>query len=175
MGDAENALYAEAMFSVASAEGDPAAVADELFSFGQTLRSNDDLRTALADRSLPVERRIQVVEDLLEGKASSTTTALVSMVVGAGRGADLPAICTALVERTAAAGNRSVAEVRTAIPLTDDQRTRLASALSERTGKDIEVKAIVDPSVKGGVIAQIGDLVVDGSVRRKLALLRESF
>ena len=64
--------------------------------------------------------------------------------------------------------------MRTAVPLTDDQRTRLADALGKATGKSIEVKAIVDPSVLGGVVAQIGDTVIDGSVRSRLEQLREA-
>ena len=58
-----------------------------------------------------------------------------------------------------------MAEVRSAVPLTEDQRTRLAAALNKATGKDLEVKVIVDPTVLGGVLAQIGDTVIDGTVR----------
>ena len=60
------------------------------------------------------------------------------------------------------------------MPLTDDQRTRLAEGLGKATGKSVEVKAIVDRSVLGGVIAQIGDTVIDGSIRHRLEQLRES-
>jgi len=175
MGEVENAQYAEAMFSVASAENDTDGIADELFSFSQVFQSNDELRSALGDRSIPTSRRTQIIEDLVGDKVSATTTALISMVVGAGRGSDLPDIINKLVQANAAAGDRAVAEIRTAVPLDEGQRTRLAEALSQKTGKTIEIKAIVDPTIKGGVIAQIGDEVIDGSVRRKLALLREAF
>ena len=52
----------------------------------------------------------------------------------------------------AAESNKAVAEVRTAIALTDDQRSRLAAALGKATGKQVEVKVVVDPSVLGGVV-----------------------
>jgi F-type H+-transporting ATPase subunit delta len=45
--------------------------------------------------------------------------------------------------------------------------------LSRATGKDLELKVIVDPSVIGGVVARVGDVVIDGSVARRLAMLRE--
>ena len=64
--------------------------------------------------------------------------------------------------------------MRSAIPLTDDQKARLAEALGRATGKEIEVKVIVDPSIKGGLVAQVGDTVIDGSVRRRLEQLRNS-
>jgi F-type H+-transporting ATPase subunit delta len=167
--------YAEALFGVARAEGTLGEVEDELFRFSQTLEGNDELRTALTDPLIPAARRQQIVEDLLGGKASPTTVALVSMVVGTGRARSLPAIIRKLVEMSAAEANKEVAEVRSAVPLTDDQRARLAKALGQATGKDIEVKVVVDPSVLGGIVAQVGDTVIDGSVRRRLDQLRSAF
>jgi F-type H+-transporting ATPase subunit delta len=117
---------------------------------------------------VPAERRQAIVEDLLGGKASRTTVSLVSFVVGAGRGRDLPAIIGKLVERAAAEKDRTVAEVRSAIPLTADQQRRLAAALANATGKQVEVKVVVDPSVLGGAVATVGDAVIDGSVRTRL-------
>jgi F-type H+-transporting ATPase subunit delta len=68
-----------------------------------------------------------------------------------------------------------VAEVRSAIPLTAAQEEQLAAALRVATGKDVEVKVIVDESILGGLVAQIGDQVIDGSVRARLGQLREAF
>jgi F-type H+-transporting ATPase subunit delta len=167
--------YAEALFGVARAEGTLGEVEDELFRFSQTLEGNDELRTALTDPAIPAARRQQIVEDLLGGKASPTTVALVSMVVGTGRARSLPAIIRKLVEMSAAEANKEVAEVRSAVPLSDDQRARLAKALGKATGKDIAVKVVVDPSVLGGIVAQVGDTVIDGSVRRRLDQLRSAF
>ena len=69
--------------------------------------------------------------------------------------------------------DRAVAEVRTAVELTDDQRERLRKALGEATGREVELKVIVDESVVGGVVARVGDQVIDGSIRRRLELARE--
>jgi F-type H+-transporting ATPase subunit delta len=167
--------YAEALFGVARAEGTLGEVEDELFRFSQTLQGNDELREALTDPGVPAARRQQVVEDLLGGRASPTTVALVSMVVGTGRARSLPTIIHKLVEMSAAEANKEVAEVRSAIPLTDDQRERLAKALGNATGKQVEVKVVVDPSVLGGIVAQVGDTVIDGSVRSRLDQLKHAF
>jgi F-type H+-transporting ATPase subunit delta len=174
MPDDRTLAYAEALFEVARAEGNLAEVEDELFRFSQTLQGNDELRDALTDARIPAARRQQIVEDLLGGKASSTTVALVSMVVGTGRARDLPPIIERLVEMSAAEANKEVAEVRSAVPLTDDQRDRLAKALEDATGKQVEVKVVVDPSVLGGIVAQVGDTVIDGSVRRRLDQLKNA-
>ena len=174
MADDRALAYAEALFVVARAEGTLGDVEDELFRFSQTLQGNDELRDALTDARIPAARRQQIVEDLLGGKASSTTVALVSMVVGTGRARDLPSIIERLVEMSAAEANKEVAEVRSAVPLTEDQRDRLAKALEDATGKRIEIKVVVDPSVLGGIVAQVGDTVIDGSVRRRLDQLKHA-
>jgi F-type H+-transporting ATPase subunit delta len=174
MADDRTLAYAEALFGVARAEGTLGEVEDELFRFSQTLQGSDELRDALTDPSIPVSRRQQIVEDLLGGRASSTTVALVALVIGTGRSRDLPAIIRQLVEMSAAEANKAVAEVRSAVALTDDQRQRLAKALGEATGRQVEVKVVVDPSVLGGIVSQVGDTVIDGSVRTRLARLRKA-
>ena len=167
--------YARALFEVARAEGTLDEVEDELFRFARVLESNDELRTTLTDAALPVSRRQQIVEDLLGGRANPTTTALVSMVVGTGRSRDLPAIIDELVKLSAAEGNKEVAEVRSAVDLTDDQKQRLAAALEAKTGKKVELKVIIDPTVLGGLVAQVGDTVIDGSVKSRLQQLKTAF
>ena len=175
MTDGLVAGYADALFAVASVEGDPAAVEDELFRFAQALRVDDDLQSSLADPGVPASRRQQIVEDLLDGRAGSTTVAVVSMVVAAGRASRLSAIIDAFVERSAASRNKAVATVRSAVELTDEQRERLTAALNGATGKDVEVRVVIDASVLGGVVTEIGDDIIDGSVRHRLSQLRESF
>ena len=175
MTDDRSHAYAEALLAVARSEGNLAEVEDELFRFARLLEANDDLRTTLTDASLPVSRRQQIVEDLLGGKAHPITTTLLSMVVGAGRARDLPAIIDELVRLSAAEGNREVAEVRSAVDLTDDQKQRLAAALEAKTGKQVELKVIIDPTVLGGLVAQVGDTVIDGSVKTRLQQLKTAF
>jgi F-type H+-transporting ATPase subunit delta len=160
--------YATALFEVARAEGNLDEVEDELFRFARSMEASDDLRNALTDEMVPSERRQAIVEDLLGHKASATTTSLVSFVVGSGRGRELPAIISKLVERAATEKDRAVAEVRSAVALTPDQQDRLAAALANATGKQVLIKVIVDPSVLGGLVATVGDTVIDGTVRTRL-------
>lgn len=172
MSDARIDGYARALFEVARAEGTLDEVEDELFRFARSFESSDALRQALTDEQIPAAKRQAIVEDLLGGKATNTTTQLVSMVVGAGRGRDLPSIIDKLVARASSAKNLEVAEVRTAVALTSDQQTRLAAALANATGKQVNLKVVVDPSVLGGVVATIGDTVIDGSVRTRIDQLK---
>jgi F-type H+-transporting ATPase subunit delta len=163
--------YAAALLAVLRAEGDTGAD-DEILRFAQALEANDELRNTLGDPHVPAATRQQIVEDLLQGKASDVTTAAVSLVVGAGRAGDFPAIARTLVAKLATASGRDVAEVRSAVALSEDQVARLAASLKQATGKDVDVRVTVDPSVLGGIVTTIGDTVIDGSVRSRLAQVK---
>lgn len=164
--------YAAAFHAVITAEDPLGEVEDELFRFARILEGNESLLETLSDPHIEPARRQQVVVDLLDGKAQPTTVNLVGLVVGNGRARELPDIVDALVSLGAASREAAVAQVRSAIALSDDQTTRLAEALGRATGKNVEVKVTVDPTVQGGLVAQIDDTVIDGSVRRRLEQLR---
>ena len=164
--------YADAVLAVARAEGAQAEVESELARFADALRSSDELQSTLADSVIDVERRLQITEDLLGGRALPATAALVSLVVGAGRGGELVEIIDAAIDRAAAGRNRRVARVRSAVELTGEQRIRLTEAIKAASGLDVEIQAIVDPGVVGGVVTEIGDDVIDGSVRSRLQQMR---
>jgi F-type H+-transporting ATPase subunit delta len=68
----------------------------------------------------------------------------------------------------------AVAQVTTAVPIDERQKSVIASRLGQRVGKTVLVETRVDPSILGGVIAQIGDNVIDGSVRGRLERLRRA-
>ncbi len=66
-----------------------------------------------------------------------------------------------------------VAEVRSAVELSDDTVARLTTRSANATGKNVEVKVVIDPSVLGGIVTRMGDLVIDGTVRHRLDQLKE--
>ena len=165
--------YAQAMFSVAEAEDALDEVEDELFRFARALEREHQLRDALTDPALPGQRKRAVLADVLGERANLVTVNLLGFVIEQGRARDLGAIVDELAALAAERRQAAVAEVRTAVPLDATHRSRLAEALEQATGRRIELKVVVDPSVVGGVVARIGDQVIDGSVRRRLELARE--
>ncbi len=166
--------YAAALFEIARAEGVLERVGDELFRFSRTVEASPDLRSALTDPGTGDEAKTALLKELLGAKAHPVTSRLLELVVAGGHVRELSAIADAFVARASAAGQASVAEVRVAAPITEEQRTRLAEALSQAKGRPVDVKVIVDPTVLGGVVTTIGDEVIDGSIRRRLEQLRAS-
>ena len=167
--------YVVAMFEIASANDAVSAVEDDMFRLARAIESNEQLRAALNDTSLPADRRQNIVEQLLGGKAHNVTVQLVSMLVGTGHISLLPQVADALVKRASSSKQMEVAEVRSAVALTDAQKARLAEALGKVAGKPVNLKVVVDPSVIGGLVATIGDEVIDDTVRTRLDQVKARF
>ena len=165
--------YAAAILEVARGEEQLDRVGDELYRIARAFESSVELREVLGDPRVPVERKLGVIDDLLGERVSPLTLNLVSFVVSAGLAVELPAIADRLAERAAAETGKVIAEVRTAVDLDQETLDRLAEALARATGKRVEVKSVVDPSVIGGLVARVGDTVIDGSVKRRLDDLRQ--
>ena len=161
--------YAEALFAVADAEGVLPKVEEELYGFARALEGDTKLREALTDATLPTENKKAVIRDLLSERANPVTVNILGFAIDAGRARELPRIIDSLAELAAAGRQQRLAEVRSAVPLTQDQRQRLTAALEQAMGGSVDVHVVVDPSVVGGLVARVGDEVLDGSIRSRLA------
>ncbi len=146
---------------------------DELFRFAQIVGSTPALRRALVDRDLAIEARQGLVTQLLQGKVSPGTLALVRYTIAGGRARDIVGTLNWLVEQTAAARGWRIARVRTAAPVDDAQQSELSASLTDLAGSPVELQIVMEPSLLSGAVIQIGDLQVDASARGRLDALRE--
>ena len=166
--------YAEGIFALANAEGQLERVESELAAIARAVEQSSDLRSTLTEPQLPLDKKHEIIDDLIGSRASALTVGLVQFLVGQGRVPELPAIATSLVETAAASRDKAVAEVRSAVPLDEATVEKLAAALGKATGKSLEVKVVVDPSVIGGLVARVGDMVIDGSLARRFDSVRQA-
>ncbi|HEY3263843.1 MAG TPA: ATP synthase F1 subunit delta [Actinomycetota bacterium] len=165
--------YAEAFFLIAEAEGELDAVTDQLFAFGKLLDRQSDVRASLTDAALPVENKVALVREVLGDRANPNAVNLLALMVEQGHARETARVADELASVVAERRKHVLAEVRSAVPLDDAHRTRLAAALSKATGKTVEIKVVVDPEVVGGVVAWVGDEMFDGSVRGHLEEAKE--
>ena len=165
--------YVEALLAVTRAEGNTEQVQRELVSFADAVRANDELRSTLSDPLLPPTVKEQIVTDLLGGRASNTTRAVLGLILTSGQGPELTEIVDGFAAAAAFQRGRRIAMVRTAVPLSDDQRARLTEAVGQAVGAPVELQVTVDPSVVGGAVTTIGDTVIDGSIRSRLNKMRD--
>ena len=166
--------YTNGIFELAKAEDELERVENELFTIAQALDDSPELRSTLTDPQLPMEKKQALIDDLIGGRASSLSVDLVQLIVSQGRSSELSDIARALVKAAAASRDKAVAEVRSAVPLDEETIERLAAALGRATGKSVEVKVVVDQSVIGGIVARVGDTVIDGSLARRVDSLRQA-
>lgn len=167
--------YARALLDVVAAEGDAERLSDELFLVAHAFGESEELEGALGDPLVPFERKQGIVTDLIGKRASKVTVSLVNMLVGVNRLKDFGAISKRMMELAAEAEGHVVAEIRSAIELDDATKDRLAIKLAEVTGKAVQLHVVVDPSVVGGLVAQVEDTLFDGSIRNRLLELREAW
>lgn len=165
--------YGEALFRVAAAEGELDAVERHLLAFARLLETEARVRDALTDPALPIENKRALIEETLGERANPVAVRILVFLVELGRARELERIIEVLAEVAAETREADLAEVRSAIPLDEAMIKKLADALSKATGRKIEVRVVVDPSVVGGLVAQVGDEIFDGSIRTRLDDARE--
>lgn len=170
--DAIEVLAVTAVFLVAEANGTLDQVEDELFRFARTVAREPSLRAVLTDRSLDSERKQALLGGLLDGKVQDATMRIVNALVVTPRGRTLESGLEDYSNLAADVRSRSLATVTTAVALDDAQRARLAASLSAQLGREISLQVEVDPKVVGGVVVHVGDEIIDGSTRHRLAEAR---
>lgn len=129
---------------------------------------------ALTDLGVPAERKAAVVEELLGDRASELTKNIIGFVVSQNHARELGPIVESLSELAAEQRATVLGEIRAAIPLDEAQRKAINEVLSKATGKIVDAKVIVDPTVVGGIYAKVGDQVIDATVRKRMQDLKEA-
>jgi F-type H+-transporting ATPase subunit delta len=166
--DATELASVQATLASAERAGKLADVEDELFRFARIAEANPRLTSELEDSIRPVGKRVELVDSLLSGKVAEQTLRLVRRAVRGIGGRPFSASLDRLVELAAERRDRSVARVRVAAPMTDEQESRLAESLRRIYGRDISVRVEIDESIIGGAVVTVGDDLFDGSVLRRI-------
>ena len=119
------------LFTVAEADGTLDATEDELFRFGRAVDASSALQMALTDPSQGSSSKAGIARDLLQGRTTPATQAVLEYAVGHLHGRRIDAVVDELIGLAAKQRERVVAEVRVAAPLEDEQARRLTSALTQ--------------------------------------------
>jgi F-type H+-transporting ATPase subunit delta len=149
-------------------------VEDELFRFERIVAADPALRTAITDSSASTDRRTALVASLLQEKVTPQTLVLARQAVAAPRGRRFDSVVREYLEIAASRREQQTATVISAVPLGEQERSRLAAGLSAIYGGKVHVNTVVDPRVLGGIKVEIGDEVIDGTVIRKLDAARRA-
>ena len=166
--------YARALLDVALAEADPAVVERQLAEACNVFTGHAGLWGVMTNPAVPAPKKRAIVDELLPRlDAAPVVAKLLQLLAGRDRLALFPDIVEAYRARLLDHRRVVRAVVTSAVPLDADRAAALERALAGVTGRTVLVSATTDPSIVGGVVAQIGSTVYDGSVRRQLEKMRE--
>jgi F-type H+-transporting ATPase subunit delta len=127
----------------------------------------------LREPNIPAERKETAIRQGLASKVLPTSLNLALLVVQRGLVELMPNIARELNQLVLDYKNEAKAEVTTATQMDESQRSQVQHALERMTGKKIQLETRVQPNILGGVVARVGDQVIDGSVERRLKLLQQ--
>ena len=162
--------YADAAFEIGRADGTLDQWERDLLTLREAL-ANDELRRLVQHPAIPFAEKERVLRKVAAGVAREPLS-LALLMVRRGRPGAIDAMVERFRELVRRDGGISLAEVRTALPLDDEERTAIAERLHALTGDRIEMNEVVDESLIGGVAVRIGDQLYDASVRSRLERLR---
>ena len=165
--------YARALLDVATAQKVEAALASELQQASGLLEGSAELQRALGHPALSAERRRKLAEGVFQG-ASPLFLRLLGVLLENDRVPLLPEIARLFTVFWNEERGVLTAEAVTAVPLGPEQQAALGKALANASGKKVELAARVDPDLLGGVLVRMGGRTYDGSVRARLAALRDT-
>jgi F-type H+-transporting ATPase subunit delta len=164
--------YAEAIFEIARANNTIDRTLDDVQGIA-SLFSKHTLAYLLKEPKLPAQRKEKALRQALASRVLPTSLNLALLVVQRDLVEAMPNIARELAQLVLDYKNQAVAEVTTAVPMDEQQLKGVRQALEHKTGKTILMQTKVQPEILGGVIARVGDQVIDGSIRHRLAALKQ--
>jgi len=167
--------YAKALFAVGQEEGKSQSYRDALNALGDFLGSYPEAIDGLTNLLYPMELREKVMAQLISAvQADKLLSNFLNLLVEKKRAGILPEIATEFQSLVDADQNISRGKVVSAAAISEELQTKVQMTLEKITGKKVILTTEVDPSIIGGIVAKVGDLVMDGSIKTQLAGLNES-
>lgn len=171
--DPINTGYARALFEMAQAESVTDRVEEELIRLRDLLKASPELLQFLKDPNIQHEGKRKALAELFQGRVHPVVLTMLIALSDQDRVGRLPHIIEEFSALAAAARQKITGEITTAVPLDDGTVQRFAAELSRITGKTVRLIPRVDPGILGGAIIQVGEQIIDGSLRRKLDQIQQ--
>ena len=166
--------YAASLLALAQASDSMLVIEKDILSAADLIRNNEDIRSFIADPGIMAEGKINALASILAGKVHPVLIHFLSILQEQNRLADLDAIAKAFRFRVSALIHKAHGRLITARPLLDETIARIEEAAGEALGKKVRLRVVVDPEVIGGVMVQVGDFVLDGTVRHMLSSIHSN-
>jgi len=166
--------YARVLFDLASTADAVDAADAGLSTVVESLRGHIDLRQALTDTQVPAEKKRDVLRELFGENIPPEVLSVVTLAVDRGHAELLGDVAREYSELAERERGIVVAQVTTAVPMTDATRASVIEKLSAALGRPVTLRERVDESVVGGIVINVAGRVLDGSVASQLDAMRSA-
>ena len=164
--------YAETLLELARRAGDLTAWGQAVDDVAEAMQSNRTLRLFLESPRVSAAQKNQILGRAFEGQLPHVFVRFLQALVNHRRQMLLPQIAQEFHDLVDQVEGRLHANVTVTAEPSDTERRTIAKHLSRSFGKDVVPHFLINPAILGGVVVRVGDTVLDGSVRRRLASLR---
>lgn len=162
--------YGEALFELALENGTMDGILTEIRQVQEILAENEDFERFLTHPKISKDEKISVMENVFKGKLSDDLLGFLVLLLEKDRYGELADIFAYYESEVKRYRNIGIVKVSSAFPVTEEQKKQIEDRLLSVTDfASIETEYHTDPSLIGGIVIRIGDRVVDGSIRNKLA------
>ena len=167
--------YSKALFSVGKDEGTFEQYSEVLQGLKDLFISNPEVIDALTNPLYPMDTKEKVMAAVVDSMDVDKIMAnFLGLLVQKKRAEILPEIAEEYQAMVNEENNIVHGSVVSAIELDSDLQSKVQATLEKLTGKKVELSTSVDSSIIGGIIAKVGDLVLDGSIKAQLTGLNDS-
>jgi len=164
--------YARILFDLANVSDAVDDVDRDMKAVVETVQGSVELREVFSDDSVPGSKKREIMSELFSGTHSPEAIAVATLVIERGAVRRLAEVYAAFSEIAEAERGIVVAEVTTAIPITDSIRELLKDKVSSALGKPVSLRECIDDSILGGVRINVAGRVLDGTLLSQLDEMR---
>ena len=164
--------YAETLLELARRAGDLTAWGQAIDDVAEAMQSNRTLRLFLESPRVPAQTKMDVLGKAFQDRMPRLMVRYLQALVKNRRQMLIPEIATEYLDLVDAVEGRMHARVTVAMEQSDAETKALTTHLSRLFNKQVVPHLTIDPAIMGGVIVHVGDTVLDGSVRKRLATLK---
>jgi F-type H+-transporting ATPase subunit delta len=170
------ARYAKSLLDLAVEQNSLDATLQDMTGVHQVCRSSREFTSVLRSPVIKGDKKTAIVDAVLGARLGILSKAFINLLIAKGREGVLPEIASAFLEQYKTLKNIRTATLTTAMPATESLKASVRAKVEAAVpGQSVELNTVVDPSIIGGFVLEIGDRIVDASVRRDLADVRKNF
>lgn len=165
--------YAEALFSLCKEDNSLDVIHEEFSAIASVISKEKELEEFMLSPQFKHDEKKEMLDNIFGGKISETLLNLFKLLIDKARFGEINEIFNCFHESYYAEKGIVSTVVYSVVPMKAESMTRLKSNLEKQMQKQIVIENKIDKTLVGGIMLRIGDKVIDGSIKRRMELLKD--